>query len=86
VLNACYTQAQAKLLGGAVLAVVGTTDSVGDDAARHFTVAFYRALGNGSSIREAFRDGRDAVDLNNKKDVFWSDGQLDELMVVPAES
>jgi hypothetical protein len=84
VLNACYTQAQAKLLPGAVSAVVGTTDSVGDVAARRFTVAFYRVLGDGYSIREAFRDGGDAVVLDNREDVFWSDGELDQLLVAPA--
>jgi hypothetical protein len=86
VLNACYTQEQAKLLPGAVAAVVGTTDSVGDVAARRFTVAFYRALGDGYSIREAFRDGTDAVALDNKEDVFWSDGKLDQLLVIPPNS
>jgi hypothetical protein len=83
VLNACYTQGQAKLLSGAVSAVVGTTDSIGDVAARRFTVAFYRALGDGYSIQEAFRDGGDAVVLDNKADVFWSDGKLDQLLINP---
>jgi CHAT domain len=86
VLNACYTQEQAKLLPDAVSAVVGTTDSVGDVAARRFTVAFYRALGDGYSIHDAFRDGGDAVALDNKEDVFWSDGELDQLLVIPAKS
>jgi hypothetical protein len=81
VLNACYSHAQAKLLPTAVSAVVGTTDSVGDVAARRFTVAFYRSLGEGYSIREAFRDGGDAVVLDNRENVFWSAGDLDKLLV-----
>ena len=84
VLNACYTKEQARLLPGAVPAVVGTTNSVGDVAARRFTVAFYRALGDGYSVREAFRDGGDAVVLDNREDVFWSDGELDQLLIVPS--
>lgn len=56
---------------------------MGDVAARRFTVAFYRALGEGYSIREAFRDGVDAAILANEKDVFWSDGKLDQLLVKP---
>jgi hypothetical protein len=59
---------------------------VGNASARRFTVAFYRALGEGYSIREAFRDGGDAVVLDNKKDVFWSDGKLDERLVILAKS
>jgi hypothetical protein len=86
VLNACYTQEQAKLLPGSVSAVVGTTEAVGDRAAQRFTVAFYRTLGDGHSIREAFRDGGDAVILDNREDVFWSDGELDQLLVTPAGS
>jgi CHAT domain-containing protein len=86
VLNACYTQEQAKLLPGSVSAVVGTTEAVGDRAAQRFTVAFYRTLGDGHSIREAFRDGGDAVILDNREDVFWSDGELDQLRVTPAGS
>ena len=85
VLNACYSREQAKLLPNAVAAVVGTTDAEGDVAARRFTVAFYRALGEGYSIREAFRDGVDAAILANEKDVFWSDGKLDQLLVKPGK-
>jgi hypothetical protein len=64
VLNACYTKSHAEHVAGAVRAIVGTTSAVGDEAARRFTVAFYRALGDGLSIREAFRDGGDAVALH----------------------
>ncbi len=85
VLNACVTKAQAEMLPGSVKAVVGTTDSLDDVAARRFTVAFYRALGDGLSIAEAFRDGGDAVALNNAKDVFWSAGQLNKKLVNPVK-
>src|SRR5207245_2509466 len=40
VLNACYSKSQADTIKGAVKTVVGTTDAVGDEAARRFTVAF----------------------------------------------
>jgi CHAT domain len=42
VLNACYSKGQAETIHGAVKTVVGTTDAVGDEAARRFTVAFSR--------------------------------------------
>jgi len=83
VLNACYSQEQAKLLSDSVSAVVGTTEVLKDRAAHRFTTAFYRALGEGYSIREAFRDGGDAVILDNREDVFWSNGELDQLLVTP---
>jgi hypothetical protein len=81
VLNACYSKGQADTIHGAVKTVVGTTDAVGDEAARRFTVAFYRSLGDGLSVREAFRDGGDAVALHGLIDVFHSDGDLDLTLV-----
>jgi CHAT domain len=84
VLNACYSKAQAEMLPGSVRAAVATTSAVGDVAARRFTVAFYRALGDGLTIAEAFRDGGDAVALDNREDVFWSAGHLDDVLVAHA--
>ncbi|MEN9668056.1 MAG: hypothetical protein RLZZ326_4419, partial [Planctomycetota bacterium] len=81
VLNACYSKGQADTIQGAVKTVVGTTDAVGDEAARRFTVAFYRSLGDGLSVREAFRDGGDAVALHGLVDVFHCGGDLDLVMV-----
>jgi hypothetical protein len=81
VLNSCYSEQQARSILNSVKAVVGTSDVVEDEAARRFTVAFYRALGNGFSIKDAFRDGGDAVDLYGLNDVFLCDGDLDLTMV-----
>jgi hypothetical protein len=76
VLNSCYSEQQAKSIRNSVKAVVATSDAVDDAAARRFTTAFYRALGNGFSIKEAFRDGGDAVDLHGLENVFICDGEL----------
>lgn len=81
VLNACYSKHQADPILSAVKTIVGTTDAVEDEAARRFTAAFYRSLGNGLSVREAFRDGTDAVVLHGLTDVFHSDGDLDLVLV-----
>ncbi|MGO4565880.1 CHAT domain-containing protein [Rhizobium sp. 2YAF20] len=70
VLNSCYSDAQAGMIDTSVPAVVGTTDAVDDEAARRFSVAFYRTLGNGHALADAFRDGRDAVELHALTDVF----------------
>jgi hypothetical protein len=77
VLNACYSKDQADEILGAVRTVVGTTGAVADEAARRFTVAFYRSLGDGLSVREAFRDGSDGVALHGLFDTFHNGGELD---------
>jgi CHAT domain len=74
VLNSCYSQEQAASIIGTVEAVVGTRHAVGDEAARRFSAAFYRTLGEGYSIQEAFRDGGDVVDLHGLEDVFRING------------
>lgn len=81
VLNSCFSKSVATTILGAVRTVIGTTDRVGDEAARRFTVAFYRSLGEGLSIRQAFRDGGDAVALHGLSDVFHGDGALDDIML-----
>lgn len=53
VLNACFSAAVAESLRHVVGCVVGMDGAVGDDAARSFAVAFYRALGNRRSVGNA---------------------------------
>jgi len=53
VLNACFSDTAAAALSGAVDCVVGMCGSIGDVAARAFSVGFYRALGYGRSIGNA---------------------------------
>lgn len=54
VLNACYTDAQAQPLSDLVGCAVGMSGRISDDAARAFSVAFYRALGYRYSAYFAF--------------------------------
>jgi hypothetical protein len=75
VLNACFSDSQAEALEGAVPVVVGTTASLDDEAARRFSTAFYRTIGDGYAISEAFRDGRDVVDVSKLEDVFRLRGE-----------
>lgn len=81
VLNACHSKAQADSMCHAVASVIGTSDSVEDEAARRFAVAFYRSLGNGLPVGEAFRDGGDAADLHGLADVFYSAGDMNLTLV-----
>ena len=78
VLNACYSESQATQLLDSVPAVVGTTDAVADEAARRFSAAFYRTLGDGHSVKAAFRDAGDAVAVHNLRDVFSAHGDLEQ--------
>lgn len=76
VMNTCYSEAQGEPIAASVPMVVGTSQALDDEAARRFTVAFYRTLGDGLSVKEAFRDGQDAVVLHGKENVFVSYGDL----------
>lgn len=80
VLNSCFSDLQAEVLTSAVPVIVGTTASVGDEAARRFSIAFYRTIGNGYAVGEAFRDGRDAVGISMLEDVFRLRGDADIIL------
>ena len=54
VLNACYSDAPAEVLCETVDCVISMAGAVGDSAARSFSAALYRALGNGRSVGNAF--------------------------------
>jgi CHAT domain len=58
VLNACFSEEQARVLSELVGCAVGMHSTIPDDAAREFSVAFYRALGFGKSIHVAFRQAK----------------------------
>jgi hypothetical protein len=76
VLNSCFSEEQAAAVKDVVDFVVGTEQELGDEAARRFSVAFYRALGDGHSLGDAFRDGGDTVALYGLQDVFRVFGNL----------
>jgi AAA-like domain/CHAT domain len=57
VLNACYSEVQARAIYRHVSCVVGMSLSVGDRAARDFAEAFYDGVGAGRVYGEAFQLG-----------------------------
>lgn len=65
VLNACYSAEQAKAIAEAINYVVGITGEVSDKASNAFTPAFYRALGYGRTVQEAFEFGLNQLQLVN---------------------
>ena len=57
-LNACFTKEQARAISEVVDYSIGTTRPIGDKASVAFAGAFYRALGFGKSIKDAFKSAR----------------------------
>lgn len=57
VLNACYSEIQAKAIVQYVPYVIGTNQAIGDKAAIAFSVGFYKALGANRTIEQAYKFG-----------------------------
>jgi hypothetical protein len=56
-LNACYSEIQAKAIAQHIDYVIGMSQQIGDKAAIEFAVGFYDALGAGKSIEFAYKLG-----------------------------
>lgn len=54
-LNACYSEDQAKAISKHIPFVIGMNQAIGDRAAITFAVGFYKALGAGHSFEKSFR-------------------------------
>lgn len=78
VLSACYSAEQAREIAQVIDVVVGMADSVDDGAARTFAAAFYRALGFGHSVQNAFDQGLAAIELEGFDDV-----EVPEMVIRP---
>ena len=57
VLNACYSEAQARVIAEHVGYVIGMSDAIGDRAAIAFATGFYQGMGAGRSIQDAYKLG-----------------------------
>lgn len=57
VLNACYSEPQAKAIAKHVPSVIGMSNAIADEAAIAFAKAFYQALGYGKDIQTAYQLG-----------------------------
>ncbi|MDX6383404.1 MAG: hypothetical protein QOK48_977 [Blastocatellia bacterium] len=62
-LNACFTKGQAQALTEVIDYSVGISKAIGDRAGVTFAGAFYRALGFGRSVREAFDSAKAELKL-----------------------
>lgn len=63
VLNACYSQAQAEAIAEHIECVIGMSRAIDDTSAIVFATAFYRALGHGRHVKDAFEFGCVQIDL-----------------------
>ncbi len=61
VFNACYTKKQAQAVTKEIDCVIGMNTYISDQAATIFAASFYRALGFGRSVKEAFELGKTAL-------------------------
>jgi len=68
ILNACYSEVQAKAIIKQIDFVVGMADSIDDEAARVFAAAFYRGLSFGKSIQTSFDLGINELALSGLSD------------------
>ena len=79
-LNACYSEIQAKAISQHVNYVVGMNNKIGDSAAIEFTVAFYDSLGAGESIDFAYELGCSSIQLQGIPEhltpVLYKQGEL----------
>jgi len=63
VLNACYSERQARAIAEHVDAVVGMQRAIGDRSAVEFAIGFYDAVAASRTPAEAFRFGCNAIQL-----------------------
>lgn len=63
ILNACYSETQARAIAKHIDHVIGTSKTIGDRAAIAFSVGFYQALGAGRSIEDAYKFGCAQIQL-----------------------
>jgi hypothetical protein len=63
-LNACYSEVQAKEISRHINSVIGMSQAIGDKAAIAFAVGFYDALGANRGVDFAYRLGCNAISLS----------------------
>lgn len=63
VLNACYSEVQAKAIAKHIPYVIGMNKAVGDLAAIEFAIGFYEAIASGRSVEFAYKLGCTAIQM-----------------------
>lgn len=57
ILNACYSETQAKAISQHIEYVIGMDHTISDEAAIAFSVGFYQGLGSSRTIEESYHLG-----------------------------
>lgn len=65
VMNACYSERQARAIYQHINCVIGMNKNITDKAAIKFATGFYDALCNGRKYEDSFYFGRNAINLEN---------------------
>ena len=98
VLNACYSEAQAKAIVKEIDCAIGMSAPIGDEHAIAFASEFYQALGYGKSVQDAYdlgavrligegvADAKRLVKLHKRKGANPSEIVLVELRCEPASN
>lgn len=68
ILNACYSDAQAKAISSHVNFVIGMSHEISDKAAIAFAIGFYQGLGNEKNIIDSYHLGCTQIQLQNLPD------------------
>jgi hypothetical protein len=63
VLNACYSEVQARAIAQYIPHVVGMKQAIGDRAAIEFAIGFYDGLLGGRSVKDAYQLGCNAIQM-----------------------
>lgn len=88
-LNACYSEAQAKAIVQHIPYVIGMKRAIGDNAAREFAVGFYDALGAGRDVEFAFKFACNSISMagipEDLTPVIKRKSDLQPLPPVPSE-
>lgn len=67
ILNACYSESQAKAILEQIPYVIGMNTAVPDKTAIMFATGFYRALGNGRDYENAFNLAKSLIEIEGLK-------------------
>jgi hypothetical protein len=86
VLNSCFSTEQARMISTAVETVVGTSAELNDEAARRFSVAFYRTLAEGFTVGDALRDAKDALRIYELHDVYGVEGNMEQKIIADSST
>jgi len=78
-LNACFMRSQARAISRTIDYAIGTGKGIGDKGGVAFAAAFYRALGFGRSMRQAFCSAKAEIGLTRMRrtdgiELFVRDG------------